>query len=201
MNWKRLAVASLVGAGGYILHKILFRHDKESEENSRHGFFAHPHDKQIDELIFRVTKGTAYQLIGEAETQNCRDYFMQLLVELLEMRDPRMLSETSDTVSEFSSEGKISSKKVNQRTDDTEFKETLLYVIRGNLEEGHPLLERIIRAFHSENNPYTRFRIVRAVAKIGGEQARAFLEQVLADEGRLNTYSAQVAKTYLEKDD
>jgi len=136
-------------------------------------------------------------LFVQAEEQHCRDYMMQLLVELLEMHDQRMLAETSDTLSTFTPDGEATTEQVNRRVDDTDFKESLLYAIRDNMEADHPLLERMFRAYADESNDTTRYRLVRAVGVIGGERAREFLEQVVADEGALNTYSAQVARKYL----
>ena len=123
---------------------------------------------------------------------------MQLLVDLLEIHDPRMLSETADTLTQYDDEDQWSSQSVNERVDDTDFKENLLYVIRDNLEADHPLLGRIVRAYDAEPNPYTRYRIVRALGKIGGERVQTFLRRVIARESEENTFASQVARNYLD---
>ena len=217
MNWTKLIIAGALAAGGFLLHKTIFGDEKKKkgkssrEEKQRpivnylppeksEGFFGRPHEKQVDELIVRVKEGETYELIKEAEEQNCKDYMLQLLVELLEIHDSRMLAETADTLTTFTPDGETSSEKVNARVDDTDFKESLLYVIRDNVEADHPLVERIIRAFDAESNAYTRYRIVRAIGIIGGERAKAFLERVVEDEGGMNTFSAQVARKYLKEE-
>ena len=219
---------------------------------AKEGFFSLDHNIQIGELISRVKEGTVSEIFNainltwdaigsdneEKKAERARNYTLELLVELLELKDDRMMDETADILTTISVkneadtfDGECSSKnvdgpenlendkdsqgmesstadenlevlreteEVNCRVDDTDFKESLLYIIRDRMDADHPLIDRVIAAYYNEPGSYNRYRIVRAVGIIGGEKANSFLESVVEDEAAENSFAYQVARKYLK---
>jgi hypothetical protein len=175
------------------------------------GFFSLSHEKQISELITRIKDGTVDQVFNaisitwdnfgadqaEKKADRARNYTLELLVELIELKDERMMNETADVLTKMNDDGSFESKDVNKRIDDTDFKESLLYIIRDRLDQEHPLVDRVITAYHKEPNPYNRYRIVRALAIIGGPRVHDFLITVIENEAVENTFAYQVARKYV----
>ncbi|MBI3892500.1 MAG: hypothetical protein HY303_13335 [Candidatus Wallbacteria bacterium] len=137
--------------------------------------------------------GQDFQLMLQAKDRGELDATVALLVKLLLTKDPRMMEHTSDTMTTFTPDGKQVKTPVNERVDDSGFKEALLYMIRDNAPRDSPLLEKMYEAYKAESYPMTRMRIVRAIGKIGGPRSQKLLRKVVANEGESMSYAAQEA--------
>jgi len=161
-------------------------------------FFTRSYPERISILIDLIRSGKGYpDLETKAVALGEREQLHDLLIELLSMKDSRMLAETHDRLTIFSPDGRMESKQVNHRIDTSLFKETLLYIIRDSIPVDSPLIERIVTAFDGESDLMTRMRIVRAVAKIGGARSEVFLRRVVESESDAGTPAAQEAKRRL----
>jgi len=164
-NLTRLLVGGLLVAGGYTLWRFLRQTDRrrgtptsdEAEQVPPSGFLALERSQRLERLIERIKTGDpCFDIQREMRGAGAFAELQELWIELLERHDAPC--------------------------DDPNFKEQLLYIIRDGLEPDCPLLERLFAAYRTEPHPYTRMRIVRAVGRIGGDKARAFLEDVRTDD-------------------
>ena len=183
-NWSRLVLGGLLVAGGYALWCVLKSPEKpekapeeDDEPVEETGFFSENADEQLKILFERIKKGDpCWDIQREARAIGRYEFVQELWIRLLEMHE--------DNAPE------------GLAVDDANFKEQLLYIIRDGLEPDCELLERMFKAYRTEPHDYTKMRVVRAVGRIGGEKARAFLEDV-SNEGE--GLAAEEAKRWLRR--
>ncbi len=183
-NWSRLVIGGLLVAGGYALWCALKGPDKpeksaveDDEPVEETGFFSLSSDEQVKTLYERILKGDpCWNIQREARAKGQYEFMQEMWIRLLEMH--------ADSAPE------------GIDIDSADFKEQLLYIIRDGLEPDCPLLERMFKAYRNEPHNYTKMRIVRAVGRIGGDKARAFLEDV---SGEGEGLAAEEAKRWLRR--
>ncbi|MFC1746610.1 hypothetical protein ACFL35_21640 [Candidatus Riflebacteria bacterium] len=163
------------------------------------GFYNCSEEQQIDILIERVKEGDrCYDLLNAAKEQKRLEHLLSLFVQLLSIKDERVMLATHDVVTEYSADGRVKSEPVNERVDDTLFMEYLLYILRDNLPKNSIHIGAMVHAYENEGDPWTRMRIVRAIGRIGGEYAVNFCRLVLKNEGEYRTMAAQEASKYIK---
>lgn len=151
-------------------------------EKSR--YFGLPSEQQRVWLIEKLRGGGSLnEMLQDARNRGRLAEVQGPLLDLLMLKDPRMMSAAYDTLTRVDADGHTRHEKVNLRVDDAAFKESLLELLMELIETDSPLVEKMVEAFRREDDPTTKMRIVRAMARIGGRRARSFIEDLVREEG------------------